>query len=1488
MPVSFEVWTTESILRASVVEVTSSKCLLHGVPVKGGLRDPRFGVLGKGRCTTCGKGRVGCFGHWGHIVLKQPMYHISWMTHTLHWLRCLCEGCGKLRGKGSLRDRASRSHRVCECGTKAAKYAWDKHRACVLRNGELYPPSMALARFKAYRGDLCPSDIILTVFPVPPLHVRPPLISGGQTRGEDDLTYRLQNILRKNELLGKCLSSQKPDIVCDQAREGLQNALTGYINHNKLQNRRHRNKREYTSLTGRLSSKEGRVRGNLMGKRSNFTARSVITPDDRLALGEIGIPSSVARTLTKCVKVTRYNKRLLEEQVESGAVRYVSKPDGSRIDTSIRKPSLEVGWTVERSMVNGDVVLFNRQPSLHKMSMMAHVVRILPYDTFRMNVSCTAPYNADFDGDEMNVHFPQTIMAESEAREIMAVKHQIVSPQSNKPVMGLIQDGLLGMYLLSGATLTRDDAMCILNAPLPYQLSYSGNDVISEVLPDITYRRGDVQVVRGRVVCGRFIKRDLGTAHGSLIHVMYNDLGPDVCVRCMHAMQRLAHAYLALRGFTIGLGDLVRSDHVTQLCVAERESAYEDVVGQDEARTNNRLNNCRNVMGKAAMDELDDRNNLFAMVHCGSKGSMVNITQLQACLGQQNLRGGRIPKEWSNRTMTHFQPGDAHPRTRGFIESCYLEGLKPHEMYFHAQSGREGLIDTAIKTAETGYIERKLSKALENIRTHADGSCRDGGRMICFQYGDDGVDAMRVEKQRFAGFPGPDTDFVRAIRRDPSTEGTDWYHLPIPIARILDKIPHGDTQMVSFELDMFVSQFPPLLGAWIRAHTPTMDYADFCTYRDMVMTEWTRAKVCPGESVGALAAQSIGERTTQCTLNSVDYNEHLVMYNVAGCIGEVIDGIIDRARKTGEVIHVRTQRLRALTFDADGNVSWRKVTAVTRHPPENEDGSNLLVKITTRSGRTLTCTRAKSFMVLRFNRWKPIRGCELEVGDAVPIIGEVPEIRALDPIEGYAIGVFMATGTCTPYPVMFYDTKLDTFLASLKCPLAYEGDRVTVYSERLRYAWANLTFPSRAIGASRKYVQMLLLGYVEHCSVVENGGLYVEAHGCVRDGLSLLLSTMGVPHNVYPRGFVLHDMCALCSDRTLEDVQWVGGTWADPIVKIEAVPSSHPYVYDLTVEGTKNMVALNGIGCRDTFHFAGDSSKNVTLGIPRMEEILNLSKRMKTPLRTYQGPVLPRYVRVSDVLVRRGPVQAADAALLAGFWEFPDPGAYEGTVERWELYPWHDVEALRQCVGVDIAYTQGPRVVCHVYGFQGDVRDLVLQGVPGGEWCKSVGDHVETSLTVHQLWNMLDDPSSVYSNDVMEMHRTYGIEAARACILKEIRKILAHYGIYVNARHLLLLVDWMTFSGLTPLTRHGMKRLQETPLKRSTFEEVVDVFHQAALTRQSDPVEGISACILTGKEAQMGSNLVTVLKDEVMERQYKVPYPSEDIEMFSWIPKCGM
>ena len=306
-----------------------------------------------------------------------------------------------------------------------------------------------------------PVDMLLPCLPVPPPTVRPAIMQGKSIRGEDDLTYRLLQIMRANSKLEKSIDDQRPEHILMQHAEALQNAVTGYINHEKINmGRKRTSKREYTSLCARLKTKEGRIRGNLMGKRCDFTSRSVITGDDNLGMHEVGVPISVAKTLSVPVRVTGYNKKLLQEKLDKvpTIVKFVVRPNGSRVDLSFFKGkiTLDVGWTIERELQDGDIVLFNRQPSLHKMSIMAHEVKILPYSTFRMNLSCTTPYNADFDGDEMNIHVLQTVEAQAEARNIMAVKYQIVSPQSNRPVMSVIQDTMCGAYLLSGDDVVLD------------------------------------------------------------------------------------------------------------------------------------------------------------------------------------------------------------------------------------------------------------------------------------------------------------------------------------------------------------------------------------------------------------------------------------------------------------------------------------------------------------------------------------------------------------------------------------------------------------------------------------------------------------------------------------------------------------------------------------------------------------------------------------------------------------------------------------------------------------------------------------------------------------------------------------------------------------------------------------------------------------------------------------------------------------------------
>jgi DNA-directed RNA polymerase beta' subunit len=418
--IEFSVWNTESILNASVCHVTEKQTTEKGVPIKNGLRDPRLGPL-SGRCVTCNLPKGKCPGHFGHIVLTESVYHISWVTNVLHWLKCICVHCGTLL----MRDAARKSpnvplnrrmthyvkhlHTKCpSCNGKQPKYTWTKETNCITKSSVVYQTcdvNEHLERLDAtVLSTMCmshPRDLLIDVLPVPPPNVRTPIMMGNVVRGEDDLTYRLQQILRANEKLAKLKNSTRPTHVVDSARESLQLAVTGYINHEKVGPARKKSStREYTSLSARLKRKEGRIRGNLMGKRVDFTARTVITGDPHLGMNEVGVPTSVAQKMTVPVKVTDYNRQALQDLLtsEPSPVKFVTRPNGSRLDLSIVNRStitLTAGHTVERSLQDGDIVLFNRQPSLHKMSLMAHEVRVLPYSTFRMNLSCTTPYNAD-------------------------------------------------------------------------------------------------------------------------------------------------------------------------------------------------------------------------------------------------------------------------------------------------------------------------------------------------------------------------------------------------------------------------------------------------------------------------------------------------------------------------------------------------------------------------------------------------------------------------------------------------------------------------------------------------------------------------------------------------------------------------------------------------------------------------------------------------------------------------------------------------------------------------------------------------------------------------------------------------------------------------------------------------------------------------------------------------------------------------------------
>ncbi|ORY35600.1 putative DNA-directed RNA polymerase II largest subunit [Naematelia encephala] len=672
-----------------------------------------------------------------------------------------------------------------------------------------------------------PDWMILTVLPVPPAAVRPSIsIDGGAMRSEDDLTYKLAQILKSSATVRRLEGEGVPPSVVNEHFDLLQYHVATYMDNEiaGLPQDTQKSGRPIKAIRARLKGKEGRLRGNLMGKRVDFSARTVITGDPNLQLDQVGVPRSIAMTLTYPERVTPYNISYLQELVNNGpatypGARYFVKDTGERVDLKYRKAgeqiSLQFGWIVERHLKDGDYVLFNRQPSLHKMSMMSHRIKLMNYSTFRLNLSVTSPYNADFDGDEMNLHVPQSEETRAELSQIAWVPRQIISPQANKPVMGIVQDTLCGVRKF-----TLRDNFCdwkivqnILlwlpgwdgEVPQPAILKpkplWTGKQLLSMCIPkgiNIQYKNNEkpspidvtdenVLIDDGELIHGTIVKNMAGSANNGLVHVIFRELGPVATRDFFSACQMVVNFWLLHYGFSVGIGDTIVAPatmtqitnrmveakfNVQKLISSAEQNMMKPKPGMTiretlEAEIANELNKARDWTGKRAQDDLKADNNVKQMVVSGAKGSFINISQMSGVVGQQFVEGKRINFGFKHRTLPHFSKDDYGPESRGFVENSYLRGLTPQEFWFHAMGGREGLIDTAVKTAETGYIQRRLVKAMEDLKVGYDGSVRNSnGDVIQFLYGEDGMDGAAMEKQTLDIIRLSDAAFERKYKID--------------------------------------------------------------------------------------------------------------------------------------------------------------------------------------------------------------------------------------------------------------------------------------------------------------------------------------------------------------------------------------------------------------------------------------------------------------------------------------------------------------------------------------------------------------------------------------------------------------------------------------------------------------------------------------------------------------------------------------------------
>ncbi|RZH69118.1 DNA-directed RNA polymerase subunit A' [Natrinema altunense] len=642
-----------------------------------------------------------------------------------------------------------------------------------------------------------PEWMILTVLPVPPVTARPSITLDNGQRSEDDLTHKLVDIIRINQRFMENREAGAPQLIIEDLWELLQYHVTTFMD-NEISGTppaRHRSGRPLKTLSQRLKGKEGRFRGSLSGKRVNFSARTVISPDPTLSLNEVGVPDRVAKEMTQTMNVTERNVADARRFVSNGpeghpGANYVRRPDGRRLKVTEKNceqlaEKVEAGWEVNRHLIDGDIVIFNRQPSLHRMSIMAHEVVVMPYKTFRLNTVVCPPYNADFDGDEMNMHALQNEEARAEARVLMRVQEQMLSPRFGENIIGAIQDHISGMYLLThdNPRFNETQALDLLRAtridelPEPSGIDdegtpfWTGYDVFSELLPDdldleFTGTIGDEVVIEdGQLLQGTIAEDEVGEFGGEIVDTITKVYGNTRARIFVNEVSTLAMRAIMHFGFSIGIDDETipeeaqsridetiadANDRVEELIEAYERGELESLPGRTidetlEMKIMQTLSRARDNAGNIADEHFQDDNPAVVMANSGARGSMLNLTQMAGAVGQQAVRGERINRGYEDRTLSHYEPNDLSAEAHGFVENSYTSGLTPREFFFHAMGGREGLVDTAVRTSKSGYLQRRLINALSELETQYDGTVRDtSDTIVQFEFGEDGTSPVKV------------------------------------------------------------------------------------------------------------------------------------------------------------------------------------------------------------------------------------------------------------------------------------------------------------------------------------------------------------------------------------------------------------------------------------------------------------------------------------------------------------------------------------------------------------------------------------------------------------------------------------------------------------------------------------------------------------------------------------------------------------------------
>ncbi|KAK9248661.1 hypothetical protein V1506DRAFT_528527 [Lipomyces tetrasporus] len=1320
---------------------------------------------------------------------------------------------------------------------------------------------------------------------VPPTKFRPPSKVGGETHEavQNELLSRvLQSALRIRDL-NERMNELKHDKVSDSSVEArqilsqlmnsfvtIQNDVNSFIDSSKSAPAMGAARIPPPGIKQLLEKKEGLFRKHMMGKRVNYAARSVISPDPNIETTEIGIPPVFAVKLTYPEPVTPYNFQDMRKAVINGpavwpGATHIEKEDGTLIAlhtmTTEQRTALanqlltpSFGSTVTNKKVyrhirNHDVVIMNRQPTLHKASMMGHKVKVLQGEkTLRLHYANTNAYNADFDGDEMNMHFPQNENARAEAMMLANTDSQYLVPTSGKPLRGLVQD-----HVVTGVWMTNKDIMFtreeyhqlvygtirpedghtttnrILTVPpaiiKPIPM-WTGKQVISTVLLNIKpldrpglnlisknkidnkywgegSQEGTVLFMNGELLCGILDKSQFGASEFGLVHSVHEIYGPHVAGKLLSILGRLFTKYVQFRGFTCGMDDLRltqdgnewRNDILTDAKNTGTKAALEVVnlpenVNENDPELRRRLEEVLRDNGKLAiMDAVVQKhvnavtsevvakcipdgtlkafpkNSFMSMVLSGAKGSNVNLSQIMCMLGQQALEGRRVPVMISGKSLPSFKAFDTSAKSGGYISSRFFSGVKPQEFYFHCMAGREGLIDTAVKTSRSGYLQRCLIKQLEGVQTQYDNTVRDSdGSLVQFLYGGDAIEV--IQESHLMNFDFCAQNFHSLLQKYPAhevagmvdeTSASSYSKKVRKNATKEAALPHYKK---SYKYDPTISKYSPstYLGSVSEVFQQKLDEYTGARkdtifgkhsesgitekmFKALMQLKYMHSLVQPGEAVGILASQSIGEPSTQMTLNTFHFAGHGA--------ANVTLGI---------------PRMREIVMTASLNIKTPQMR--------------------------------------------------------LPVLDDVSDDQADD--------------FCKSVAKVVMSELIDEVVVTERTGVTPDGEAIArAYTVRVKF------YPRDEYEHEHDITQDTL----EHAVTVK---LLSKLASTISKELKRQKKVLSSASDAAPQ---IGKAAKQKPDEVLNEKIGEGKKKKDD----ESDDEEEDDDGDATAEKRKSRTKE-----ASSYEEPDDEDNEVIKSLSKTDDDGDEDEEEEMDV---------------DKNVDDEEDDAEDDAGLTGLRRPLSKRAKERQQEVVGMYPnitkFDFDDAQGEWCQFEMQYPSDNHKLLVINIIESVCRAVVVREIPRIGRCLRAapvkGSNkrylITEGVNFQAMWDQEDfiGVNGITSNNIAAVLETYGVEAARNTIANEIANVFEPYGIKVNARHLELIADMMTRDGgYLPFNRHGVEA-SASPFLKMSFETTFNFLKQAVLNGDMDDLDSPSARLVVGKLSTVGTGSFDVL-----------------------------